>query len=231
MKKYDFIVYKTIDLSNNKIYIGYDSYNRIKYYGSGIYLLKRINKIISKYIKDVLKKDYTEINRISTFYYTYNDIITKFFKKEILEHYNTKEEMIGGEIKWIKHFNSTDKTIGYNILDYTWNKNQKNSNKEEYSKNQSKIAKDYWNKEGSKEKQKQNRYKYFENIENRENVGKMNLGKISKIYVFETPSNDILEIAGYNNVMKTLNCSKAIFDRKTYKGYKLIEIKEIKNGI
>lgn len=39
------IVYKTINLINNKIYVGQDSKNRDDYLGSGTYLNRSIKKI------------------------------------------------------------------------------------------------------------------------------------------------------------------------------------------
>lgn len=80
------IIYKTINLINGKIYIG-KSINNIKsYLGSG----KLIKAAIKKYGKDN-------------------------FKKIIIDHAESENELNEKEIFWIKFFNSTDKNIGYNI--------------------------------------------------------------------------------------------------------------------
>ena len=52
-KKYDFIVYKTTELSTGKIYIGYDSYNCPWYYGSGII----ISRVIRSKLKEYMEKN------------------------------------------------------------------------------------------------------------------------------------------------------------------------------
>lgn len=80
------IIYKTTNLINNKIYIGQDSNNNPKYFGSGIL----ITRSIRKYGK-------------------------KNFVKEILEYCNSQNELNKREIYWIAFFNSTNIEIGYNI--------------------------------------------------------------------------------------------------------------------
>ena len=80
------IIYKTINLVNGKIYIGKDKYNNPKYLGSG----KKLKLAIEKYGSER-------------------------FKKEILEECNSIVELNTREIYWIAFFNSTDRTIGYNI--------------------------------------------------------------------------------------------------------------------
>jgi group I intron endonuclease len=79
-------IYKTINLTNNKIYIGQTSKNNEDYFGSGPIILKAIKK-------------YGKQN----------------FKKEILEECKTKEETNSKEIYWINFYNSTNRMIGYNI--------------------------------------------------------------------------------------------------------------------
>lgn len=81
-------IYKTTNLINGKIYIGKESRNKKKYYGSGVLL----NRAIKKYGLDNFKKDILEIGII------------------------TNEELNKREIYWINFFNSTNKKIGYNIL-------------------------------------------------------------------------------------------------------------------
>src|SRR3990167_4680514 len=80
------IIYKTTNTVNNKIYIGKDSYNNPKYIGSGKLLWKAINK----YGK-------------------------KAFIKEIIERCSTQTELNEKEIYWIDHYDSTNRSLGYNI--------------------------------------------------------------------------------------------------------------------
>lgn len=80
------IIYKTTNLINNKIYVGQDSKNNPNYYGSG------------KILKAAIKK-YGKIN----------------FKKEILEHCRTRDELNDCEKYWICELESQNPNIGYNI--------------------------------------------------------------------------------------------------------------------
>jgi group I intron endonuclease len=80
------IIYKTINLINGKIYIGKDEKNNPSYLGSG------------KILKIAIKK------------YGRNN-----FKKEIIEICSSVKELNLKEQYWIKYFNSTNRTIGYNI--------------------------------------------------------------------------------------------------------------------
>ena len=82
------IIYKTTNLVNNKIYIGQTKTNHSDYLGSG--------DLISKAVKK---------------YGIHN------FKREILEECKTKEELDTREKYWITLYNSTDKTIGYNLME------------------------------------------------------------------------------------------------------------------
>lgn len=82
------IIYKITNLKNNKIYVGQDTKNNPKYYGSGTYLKRAIKK-------------YGKRN----------------FKKEILERCKTTEELNQVEKHWIKKLNSKNKKIGYNLTD------------------------------------------------------------------------------------------------------------------
>jgi hypothetical protein len=82
------IIYKTTNLINGKIYVGKDVKNNHSYIGSGF--IFRIS--VEKYGKEN-------------------------FKKEILEYCHTIEELNKKEKYWIKTLNSTDKNIGYNIME------------------------------------------------------------------------------------------------------------------
>ena len=82
-------IYKTTNLLNSKIYIGKRVYRKKDddwYLGSGIWL----NRAIKKYGR-------------------YN------FKKEIIEWCTTNDELCKKEIYWIKHFDSINPKIGYNL--------------------------------------------------------------------------------------------------------------------
>jgi group I intron endonuclease len=80
------IIYKTINLINNKIYIGKDVRDRNYYYGSGMILKQAIKK------------------------YGIGN-----FKKEIIECCESKEELCEREKYWIEKYHSTNPKIGYNI--------------------------------------------------------------------------------------------------------------------
>ncbi len=80
------IIYKTTNLINNKIYIGQSYKNDPEYLGSGLLIIKAINK-------------YGKEN----------------FKKEILEECEKREYLNDREIYWISYYNSSNKSIGYNI--------------------------------------------------------------------------------------------------------------------
>ena len=80
------VIYKTTNLVNGKIYIGQDSKNNFKYFGSGDLIKKAIKK-------------YGLTN----------------FKKEILYECKTQKELNEMEQKYILEYKSTDKSIGYNI--------------------------------------------------------------------------------------------------------------------
>lgn len=73
------IIYKTINLINDKIYVGKDKNNNPKYLGSGLILKKAIKK-------------YGRCN----------------FKKEILDYCNSEKELNEKEIYWIKKLNSVN---------------------------------------------------------------------------------------------------------------------------
>jgi len=81
------IVYMTINLINNKKYIGADSKNNPDYLGSG--------KILKKAIKKYGKEN---------------------FQKIILEECNSNENLFKKEIKWIELLNATKNKDFYNIL-------------------------------------------------------------------------------------------------------------------
>ena len=85
---YYYIIYKTTNLENGKIYIGYHQTKELEddYLGSG-----------KDFKKDL--KEYGEIN----------------FKFEVLEFCICFDHMRAQEKYWIREFNATDKGIGYNI--------------------------------------------------------------------------------------------------------------------
>ena len=79
-------VYKITNTQNGKIYIGQSIYQNDDYFGSGTL----IRRAVVKHGK-------------------------QNFLKEILECVSTQELLSEREKFWIKYYNSTDKTIGYNI--------------------------------------------------------------------------------------------------------------------
>lgn len=87
MKKYNY-VYKITNLVNGKIYIGKHSTDDLDdgYMGSG----KRLHQAYKKYGLEN-------------------------FNKEVIDYYNSEDELNQGEIYWIAKFNSTDQNIGYNL--------------------------------------------------------------------------------------------------------------------
>jgi hypothetical protein len=80
------IIYKTTNIINGKIYIGKDSKNNPKYYGSGIAL----NHAIDKYGREN-------------------------FSKITLEICKDADELNEREMYWIDHYKSYDNSIGYNL--------------------------------------------------------------------------------------------------------------------
>lgn len=81
-------IYKTTNLINGKIYIGQHRANEfdVSYYGSGKYLRNAVNKYgVENFVVDVL------------------------------EWCDTREQLNEREIFYIKHFNSREHSIGYNI--------------------------------------------------------------------------------------------------------------------
>lgn len=109
------IIYKTTNTMNGKIYIGQDKYNNPNYLGSG----KILQLAFQKYgIEN--------------------------FRKDIIEECESKEILNEREKFWIDYYNSTDRSIGYNISlggnggDTISN----NSNKEEIGKNHSEWMKE-----------------------------------------------------------------------------------------
>jgi len=84
-------IYKTINLTNNKIYIGQSSKEineSLDYYGSGVLL----NRAIKKYGK-------------------------QHFLKVIIDFANSKDELNKKEKYWIKILKANEKPIGYNIAE------------------------------------------------------------------------------------------------------------------
>ena len=81
-------IYKTTDLTNNKIYIGQHKANKfdVEYFGSGVI----ITRLIEKYG-------------------------VKRFRCELIEECSSCEELNSREIYWISYLDSRNPDIGYNI--------------------------------------------------------------------------------------------------------------------
>jgi group I intron endonuclease len=80
------VIYKVTNIIDGKFYVGQDSKNDPKYYGSGLL----IKKAIKKYGKEN-------------------------FKKEILEYCKNFDELNEKEKYWIEKLNATNRNIAYNI--------------------------------------------------------------------------------------------------------------------
>lgn len=97
------IIYKVTNLINNKIYIGQTKY-------SADY---RLHKHLSEAIYEK-----THNNRTITYFH---NALLKYgienFKIEIIDTANNIEELNQKEVYWIKQYNSTNKNIGYNLME------------------------------------------------------------------------------------------------------------------
>lgn len=120
-----YIVYKTTNLINGKFYIGQHSLDNDEYLGSGIVLLKAIEK-------------YGKEN----------------FEREILQEYCSKEEMDEGEKFWIEKLDARNNSIGYNIASggnggdtFTMH-----PNKDKITKRRKESLKKYWNIQENRER-------------------------------------------------------------------------------
>jgi hypothetical protein len=82
------VIYKTTNLINGKSYIGKDKHNNPNYLGSG----KRLRSAIKKYGKEN-------------------------FKKEILEHCNSYDELRDREVFWIRKFDAAESKDFYNVAE------------------------------------------------------------------------------------------------------------------
>ena len=82
-------IYKTTNLYNGKIYVGQHRAKKFNpnYYGSGV----RFSNVFNKYGKDS-------------------------FTCEVLDWCETEDELNEKEIYWIEKLNSTDRSIGYNLM-------------------------------------------------------------------------------------------------------------------
>lgn len=93
-----FLVYKCVNIVNNKIYIGCTT------------------RSLKKRFRDHIRCATKNVTRYKRRYF-YN-AIRKYggesFKIELLEELYTFEEMLNAEAKWILHYNSTNGEFGYN---------------------------------------------------------------------------------------------------------------------
>ena len=80
------IIYKTTNLINNKIYVGYDTKNNPDYFGSG------------KYYRRAEKKHGKEN-----------------FRKAVIDSSDDFDELCAKEIFWINFYDARNPIIGYNI--------------------------------------------------------------------------------------------------------------------
>jgi group I intron endonuclease len=80
------IIYKTVNIIDNKIYVGKQEKDNHNYLGSGVHLKRAIKK-------------YSREN----------------FKKEIIDCAHSRKELCEKEIYWIDFYRSRDLDVGYNI--------------------------------------------------------------------------------------------------------------------
>ena len=112
-------IYKTTDLTNNKIYVGQHKANEFddSYYGSGVIIKRLLNKFG-----------------------------TERFKCELLEECQSENELNEKEIYWIDKLNCRNKDIGYNLAsggsfgDSGYHKGMLGKSQSEYQKEQARIA-------------------------------------------------------------------------------------------
>lgn len=135
-------IYKITNTLNGKIYIGKDTTSDPKYYGSGLLIRRSIDKYgIDNFTKEII---------------------------DITEDY---DELSNKEIYWIKHFNSTNPEIGYNISEGGDGGNTLSNHpdldviKEKISKNNPKTGKTYEEAFGI-EKAKSYKEKLLKNVHN-----------------------------------------------------------------
>lgn len=140
------IIYKTINLINNKIYVGSDFNNNLEYYGSG----KLLRLAIDKYGKEN-------------------------FKKIILEKCNSKDELKEKEGYWIKKLNATKRDIGYNISDGYWGGDTWSNNPKlkEFKRKTSERLKGEGNPNYGKPLSKKHKEKISDGLKNSEIVANM----------------------------------------------------------
>lgn len=149
------VIYKTINLVNGKLYIGQDSKNDSNYLGSG----SLIKKAIKKYGREN-------------------------FKKEILEHCQTKEELNKREIYWIEKLNTIEE--GYNIttggegtVGYKFTEEQKN--KMSQSHKGKKLTNEHKENIGIASKKRWSDLEYKENVKKAQKNGRSKLSIEDKI--------------------------------------------------
>lgn len=149
------VIYKTINLVNGKFYIGQDSKNDSNYLGSG----SLIKKAIKKYGREN-------------------------FKKEILEHCQTKEELNKREIYWIEKLNTIEE--GYNIttggegtVGYKFTEEQKN--KMSQSHKGKKLTNEHKENIGIASKKRWSDLEYKENVKKAQKNGRSKLSIEDKI--------------------------------------------------
>jgi len=152
------IIYKITNKINNKIYIGKDSKNNEKYFGSGK-LLKQAIKLYGK----------------------------ENFIKETIEVCETIEILNIREIFWIEFYQSTNKKIGYNLAkggtggktrEVPWNKGKKLKPLTEETKQKlSKANKGRKYSKELKDKMSKSMKGIKKSKEHREKLSKANLGK------------------------------------------------------
>lgn len=197
------IIYKITNTINNKIYIGQDSKNNPKYFGSG----KLIKQAIKKYGK-------------------------KFFIKEILEYVDDVKNLDIREEYWIKEFNSRDNAIGYNISiggKSTWlgkkftDEHRENISKSLLGKKHTQERKDNLKKNHADFKAEKNPfYKKHHTEKTKELLREANSGENSVFYGKKFSDEHREKIAKHNRLRKpTKQALNAAAEKNRKKVYKL----------
>ena len=143
------VVYKTTNLINGKSYIGKDKHNNPNYLGSG----RRLQSAIKKYGKEN-------------------------FKKEILEHCDSYDELRDREVFWIRKFNAAESKDFYNVAEENYGDGNFKGFAEEdwkkFSEKMSKISTERWKDEAFRETQSKGLINWHKNMSTEERLDRSN---------------------------------------------------------
>ena len=194
------IIYKTTCLLNGKIYIGQSKHNKSSYLGSGKLILHAIKK-------------YGKVN---------------FIKEVLIDDDLSKEDIDQLEIYFISEYNSTEKSIGYNIeFGGSGNSDRQNSNISKSQKGR-KLS------EETKKKISKSKIGTKASEESKINQSKSLIGNKNRLGVKHT-DDDKLKISNSmknhyeneeNRIKSSIVAKKRISDGKCLEGVNIITSKE-----